>query len=341
MTLYDGVFDYAAASDIFGSNVVDLQQQGVTRDLTDYLYKSGISDFDRTKNYLSNGSKVTFESRSGTDIMRVVSTRPIPKIELDPMTATTGWTAAGSASSLTLDQNIFYQFPASLRFTLTGSSTGTLTKAISSVDLTDYLSVGVVFLAIRIPSSQTLANLTSISVKIGSSASAYYSVSATSGFLGAFVLGDWLLVSFDLSGATTTGSPTITAIDYAQISIAHTGTITNFYVGDLWIALPYPVTLIYETASVFKASGANSSQSITTVSDTILMSDSAYAIYELECAKTVAKQQRGTLSSGIIQSINEELYGEKGNPEKPGAYAQYRSNNPSQTVVQIGNWYDD
>lgn len=343
-TLYDGVFDYLSPSDIFGTNIVDLQSQGITRNLNDELYKVGISDFDREKNWLPNGTQVTFEARKGTDIIRVVSTIPTSKIELDSFTATTGWVAAGSASGLTLDGTVFYQQPGSLRFLLTGASTGTLTKTIPRQDLTSYVGVGVVFLAIRIPSTETLANLTSISVKIGSSSSAYYSVTSITGFIGAWTLGEWLLVALDLARATTTGSPTVNNITYAQISIATTGTITNFYIGDFWISLPSPVTLIYETAAIFKASSQNPSSTIVTVADTIILSDSAFAIYEQECALAVAKQQGGTLASTVVATINQDLHGVRaprtGAMIQVGLYDLYRADNPSQKQSQVGNWYD-
>ncbi len=343
MTLYDGVIDYLAPSDLLGTNIVDMQPQGISRNANDYVYKDGISDFDRTKGYLRNGTRITFEARKGTDIMRVVSTRPTPKIELDPCTATTGWVASGSASGITLDQTVLYQLPGSLRFLLTGASTGILTKTIPSNDLTSYIGVGVMFLAIRIPSTETLANLTSITIRLGSSSSAYYSVIATTGLLGAFTLGEWLLVPFDLSTATTIGSPTITAITYAQIRIATAGTITNFYIGDLWIALPTPNTVIYETASIFMVSGSNPSQSINTASDTIILNDAAYAIYEQECAATIAMQQGGTTGTAVLATINETLNGKvarNGRKIADGLYDIYWANNPSQTIKQIGNYYD-
>lgn len=343
LVLYDGVVDYVASTDIFGTNIVDIQQQGISRSINDYVYKDNISDFDRTKNWLPNGTQITFEARKGTDIMRVVSVLPTPKIELDPFTATIGWVAAGSASGITLDSTVFYQNPGSLRFLLTGASTGTLTKTISRQDLTNYVGVGVVFLAIRIPSTETLANLTSISVKLGSSASAYYSVSATTGFLGAWVLGEWLLVALDLAGATTTGVPTVTNITYAQISIATAGTITNFYIGDFWIALPTPVTALYETAAMFLASGASPSQSIVTVADTVLLNDAAYVIFEHECARTLALQQGGSMAGGVLATIGAVLDGQvarNGRKVQDGLYDLYRADNPSQKLAQVGNYYE-
>lgn len=337
LTLYDGILNYSCPTDIFGSNILDLAPQGVDRNVNDFVYKQGSQDFDLNKGLLGNGSQVSFDSLNGVDIIRIDSTNPLAKIELDPLTATTGWTAAGSASGLALDENIFYHGSGSLRFTLTGASVGTLTKATSSVDLTSYAGVGVVFLAFRTPSA---TDLTSIAVRIGSSSTNYYEVSNTTGFLGAWTTGDWMIVALDLATATTTGTPVITAMDYSQIRITHGVTLTNFYVGDLWISLPFPSTLTYETASIFKVSGGSASPSISTSADTIILNDAAYAVYEQECAKTIAMQQGGTLASPVIQTINEELYGQRNNPERPGLYALYRADNPEQKLAQVGNWYD-
>lgn len=340
MTIYDGVLDYICPTDIYGSNIIDFAPQGVVRHSNDFVYKKNTMDFDRLKGYLWNGTEVAFDSLNGVDIIRIVSTYPSPKIEIDPMTATTGWTAAGSASGLTLDENIFYQESASLRFNLTGASAGTLTKSTSSVDFTKYVGSGVGFLAIRTPSA---TDLTSITLRLGSDSTNYYEVIATTAFLGAFSTGDWILVPFDFATATTTGTPVVTLIDYTQIIVTHSASMTSFYVGDLWVSLPSPATLIYETASIFKnATTSAISGSINTSADTIILSDAAYAIYEQECAKAVTKQQGGRLASqGAIQNINEELYGERGNPNKPGLYALYRSDNPTQKLAQVGNWYDE
>lgn len=335
LTLYSGVIDYPAPTDIFGSAIVDIQPQGMTRNITDYVYKRPLEQFDRQKSYVSNGYEMTFEYRKGVAIERIVSTRPVPKIELDPMTDDTGWTAAGSASSLVDDETVYWQTPASLRFTLTGASTGTLTKAIQSQDLTDYIGVGVVFLAFRTPSS---SDLTSIAIRLGSDSTNYYSVSNTTGFLGAWIANEWTLIALDLSGASTTGTPTVTAIDYAQVRVTHGATITNFYTGGLWISLPSPHTVIYQTNAIFQASGANPSQSIGTAADTVLLNDSAYAIYEIECAIEIAGQQGGTLANGVIQTLREKL---NGSDKGVGLYAMYRADNPSQQLSVIGSYYDD
>ncbi len=336
VTLYDGVVDYVAPTDGSDSSFIDFRPQGMSRNINDYAYHDTLANFDRTKEWVSNGYHLSYEYVKGVKRLRIVSNVPVPKIELDPMTDDTGWTAGGSAGSLVDDETVFWVRPASLRFTLTGASTGTLTKTISGQDLTDYVGVGVVFLAIRTPSA---TDLTSISIKLGSDASNYYSVTSTTGFLGAWTANEWLLVALDLSTASTTGTPTVTAIDYCQISIVHGATLTNFYLGGLWVSLPSPHNLIYATNALFQASGFNPSITIASTADTVLLNDDAYVIYEHWCAGNIAKQQGGVLAGGLLAQTNEVLWGFPGRVS--GLIPLYRARNPIQDTPQIGNWLDD
>lgn len=341
ITLYDGVYDYTAPTNVFGTAIVDLRPQGLNRNDSEYAYKKPTEQFDREKLNGSTGFDITFDYKNGTPILRVNSSIPTPRIELDPMTETTGWTLAGSGSGLTTDKSVLWQSPSSLRFNLTGASAGTLTKTITSFDLTDYQSVGVAFLAFRTPSA---SNLTSIELRIGSDSSNYYSVTVTSGFLEAFTANEWMLAAFDLSTATTTGSPVITAIDYVDLVITHSATLTNFYVGDLWIALPSPATILFQTSGPFLASGSSTpSNTITANTDTVQFNDNALVIYEHVAARNIALQQGGTVASGLIATIDNILNGYRGYHGiliQPGLLDLYRADNPSQELRTTGSWYD-
>lgn len=337
VTLYDGVYDYLAPTTIFGTALVDLRMQGVSRTPWEYPYKLPIVGFDRTKNIMPSGAEVTFEFKKGTGIMRVVSSRTTPRAVLDGMTVDDGWVAAGSASGLVEDQTAFYTYPASLRFTLTSSSTGTLTKTISQIDISDYEDVGVAFLAIRIPDGATASQLTSIALRLGNSSTVYDEVSDTDGFLGAWTVGDWLLVALDFSTATSTGTPDWDEIDYVQVRLSHAATLTNFRVGGLWISLPSPHEVLFQSTAIFMATGANPLQTIANDEDTIILNDAAYNIYEHEVALTVLLQGAATKMSLKAMEIKKLLNGE-GN--EPGLYALYRSDNPSQELRETVNWYE-
>lgn len=335
---YNGVFDYPAPATIFGGALIDVQPQGVTRNPSDYVYKQPIELFDRTKCLLPNGVAVTFEHYLGQGIMRVAQVRAPLKVELDPMNATAGWTAAGTASGLTVDSTVYYQQPASLRLTV-AAGVGTLTKTINSVNIANYQGVGVAFLAIYVPD---VTDLTSITLKLGSSAVAYTAVTQTAGFLGAWVANDWLLIAFDLATGVNTGVPNFSAIDYVQVSITATNTLTNFRVGGLWISLPTPYTVLYQSDAIFLVDGVLS-QTITGDEDQIILNDAAYTLYEYESALAIAIQQGTPNMEQIIGNINSVLNGARarnGGIITLGLYDQYRAANPSEQIRQIGSYYD-
>ena len=333
LILYDGVFDYSPDSSIFGASILDVKPQGNTRNSTDYAYKNPLADFDRSKGYGTTGTRITFEYNQGTPIMRVVSVLPTSRAIVDTMDDTSGWTAAGTAGSLTQDPTTFYEGSDSLRFTLTGAGTGTLTKTVSTQDLSTLQNVGVGFLAIYVPTS--IANLSSITVKLGSSASAYASVTNTQGFLGAWTANNWLLVPFDFSTATNNGTPDWTKIDYLQVSIVTSGTITNFRVGSFWVSAPTPVTVIFESAAMFKASGANPSTTITNNNDQIILQDNAFTLFEHETACEILRQMGGEAAGGQLADLEHKMF----DPAN-GLYTLYRADNPSQELRMIGSWYD-
>lgn len=327
--LYNGVYNYAAPDSIFGGALLDLRPQGNSRNENDVVYRLPIAKFDRSKKTLPNGYGIAFEFDQGDPVMRVSSPKPLQRIILDSQTDDEGWTLAGSGSSLAEDEAVYYESPASLRMTLTGNSIGTLTKTISSQDLTAYEGVGVIFLAIYTPSA---TNLSSIAVRVGSSDANYFQVSETDGFLRAWRANEWTLVSFDLSGATETGTVDIENVDYLQFRITHADTLTNFRVGGCWISLPSSHELVYQTSALFKASGANPTQTITSDSDEIILSDSSFTLFELECAKEIAFQMGGGQASPITDRLELRLKEQ---------YALYLADNPSEQVPIIGNWYHD
>lgn len=340
IVLYQGVYDYPCDQTIFGTAVTDIRPQGISRPVSDYVYKRPGEQFDRTKGYLRNGTMTTFEYFNGVPIIRIVSKIPQQQVIIDQMNATTGWAAAGSASGLTQDNAVYYQAPASLRFTLTGASTGTLTKNLTStIDLSSYEDVGVAFLAIRIPDGATATNVTGISLKLGSSSLAYDTVSETEGFLGAWVAGDWLLVAFDYAGASSTGVPDWGNIDYVQISITTLGTMINFRVGQLFICQPSPAQILFQSAAIFKASGANASTDITSDADEILLNNPAYTLYEYEGALSILQQTGGGMSDSTMAKIERTLNGNGVNDF--GLYGHFRGDNPSQELRTVGNYYDD
>ena len=339
ITLYSGVTDYLCNPKIFGTSITDIRPQGVSRDASNFVTKKAKDDFDREKGrYYPSGTTSTFEYNNGIPIIRILSPYPRQKTIIDLMNDTTGWTASGSASLLTQDTSTYYQSPASLRFTLTGASTGILTKTINSTDLSQYIGVGVGFLAIQIPDGTTASDLTNIEVRIGSDSSNYYASTSTTGFLGAWTAGNWLLVSF--SGATATGSPDMTKATYVQFRFTTGAGIANFRVGGTWISMPSQSQILYKSAAIFLPVGGTSPlTTITLNTDEIILTDPAYNIYLQECALAALQNTGGSDNDSSSIKINRILDG-NGSTDI-GLYARFRGDNPSQELRTLGSWYDN
>jgi hypothetical protein len=339
ITLYAGVFDYACDPRIFGTAINDIRPQGITRNANNFVTKLDQEDFDRTKAwYYPSGTRSTFQYQNGQPIIRIVAPFPTQQVIINPMTSTTGWTAAGTASNLMQDSTNYYQTPASLRFNIT-TGLGTLTNTLQSpLSMSSYEDVGVVFLAIQIPTGATATNLTNIELKLGSDGSNYDALTVTSGFLGSWVSGEWLLVAFDFSGATSTGTPNWASIQYVQVSLTVAGAFTNFRVGGLFMSLPTPAQILYQSAAIFLASGTTApTVQITNTTDEIILTDPAYNIYLFESANAVLQNTGAGASDATTIKINQILHGFG---EQLGLYQIYRGDNPSQEIRTVGSWYD-
>lgn len=337
ITLYDGVRYYLAPETIFGGSLNLIRKQGDNSNQLQYTYKLPVDKFSRTSGQLPNGYTVDFEYEKGVGLMGIKSPVPLPKVVLSTQNEASDVTAGGSAGTPVTDTVNYWQEPASIRFNLTGASTGTITQVIDSTDLSDMEGVGVAFLAIQTPSAD---DLTSIEVRIGSDstgATNYIAMTETEGFLGAWQADQWLLVAFELSAGTETGTVDYEAITYTQARITTGATINNFRIGGLWVSMPSINEILYQSSAIFRTSAGALSQSITSDGDTIVLNDAAYTLFEYESALTISLQQGGSLASALVQSIRALLYG---SGDDVGLYNRYRADNPSAVLRTLDSYYE-
>lgn len=339
--LYDGVTDYDASDyGLFGGALVDVRPQGITRQPWDSASKMPIQQFDLNKIWTApSGYRVTFETRTTKLIMRIAQDVAAQRVVIDGMDAITGWALAGNGSGLSQDSTVFYHSPASLRFNLAAAGTqATLTKTLTnSLSLSSYNGVGVAFLALYLPQT---APITSIALRIGSSAGNYIEITKADGFLGSFYPNDFQLVDFDTAGATGAGAVDWSAIDYVQVIVNYNGTaVPNVRFGDLFISLPSNNEVLFYSPNIFIPEGSTTaSDEISADEDTIVLRPAAYNIYVQEAAREIAKNQGGDISSALIAGIDLVLEGIPG--KKLGLYAGYRGDNPSEEIRTVGSWYD-
>lgn len=349
LVIYDGVYDYPCDTRIFGTAINDIRPQGITRQPSDGVLKTNQQLFDRTKGFYPSGTTSTFEYRNGTPIIRIVAPYPTQRQNIDTMTAIGNspnqWVLGGTASGLVVDQTNYYQTPASLRFTITGLGTGTMTKTLQNpISMSNYQGVGVAFVAMQIPTGTTPSALATMSLKLGSDGSNYSLVTQATGFVGAWTAGEWVLVAFDFSNPSVVGTPNWSSIQYAQVLMGTLSTIVNFRLGGLFVSLPSPSQILFQSAAIFLPAGAT--QALTTITsdtDSIILNDAAYTIYEHEGAISICQQTGGTTGSATIATLESVLNGARarnGTVINQGLYDLYKGNNPSQQIRTVGTYYN-
>lgn len=221
--IFDQVFNYAVPSDLKGNRVIDILPQ-TNRQMNDVYTQQYNQYFDIVKNWwLQNMFTLNWNAMSKT--IRVDSINLPSGVTLnavDGVTSNGTWVATATASGLTTDNIIFASGAASVAFNLaiTGPTGSIANATMAANDLTSYLNQGTLFVWTYLP---TASAFTSIRLRWGSSATAYYEQSATLQADGTAFQNGWNLLSFPWSTATTTGVPNVAAINYLQVQWTYSG----------------------------------------------------------------------------------------------------------------------
>jgi hypothetical protein len=264
--MFNGVNEYPLPEDFAGiiepkrpyGNLSPTFQHQTTKSFVHWPYGYATSfKFDRENQYLvanmPDGTRATLNA-------------------CDSLTENGTWAASDGASGLFLDNQIYTEGTGSLNFTITAGVDAilTCTGMSAAVDATDYLNQGWIFLDIDCPNSNTTA-LTSITLRIGSDASNYYEMIATTRYRGDTILNNWGLVGFNMATKTTVGSPDVTGIDYIRVAIAGAETGT-YRLDNIFLANAVYFQLPYYSQYNIKADDGTYKAQITAIGDTVSMS---------------------------------------------------------------------
>jgi len=236
-------------------------------------YKGGrTKEFDMTSSSgfdsdILTPRKFAISTKGQTEYLRIKAAGD--KIDLDPATALTSngtWVGATAISNVATDSYEFFDQNASLTFDYSGTS-GTLTKTLTSgVDLSKYKNRSSVVWNHK---SSTYTNWTSMTLKFGSSDSAYYTASVTSDYLSNDPTADqWNKFKIAWADLTTVGSPDITDIVYIQLTIAYSVNPANAqWIENLFVSENVPLVFEYYSNNMVSDSGTKT-QKFTDSSDT-------------------------------------------------------------------------
>lgn len=327
--LYNGIFEYAAPSDLDGQKIIDIPAQAKREDGQFFLIPT--EEFDRAH---PKGA-IAIDDYNGTRILKInsqVDSKSIVLSELDSLTSGGGtWAAFGGVTTVEADTDDFIKGGGSVSFDINATSdttAGIENTALNSFDLTDYLGGnGSIFVYAKINST---TNLTNYVLRIGSSSSNYYSKTVTAKHDGTAFVAGWNLLRFDLTSLSTTGTPVNTAITYCALYMTKTtGKISETDYKFDWMAIMRGRfhDVKYYSKYGWQSSAGSYKENSTDDSDLLVADTNEYNLI-IEKASQLAADE---VDEDDTASKYEERYDKHAK--------EYRQNNFSEAKIMTNEYY--
>lgn len=293
--VFDTVFDYPIAADVKGNKIIDIRPQ-VTRLPRDIWTQAYNQAFDVEKqNIFSLKNMFTMNFNTGVKTIRVNAPFLNPPVVVNQIeaVATNGtWAAGGTASNLEVNNTNYVQGAGSLQFDVSTGTGYIENSTMTAVDLSNYLNQASFFVHVYVP---TGSNLTSVNLRIGSSASDYYTATVTQSQQAVAFQNGWNLCQFIWSSMSTTGSPDPSSLNYARVSLATTALATACKVNGLNMILGTVLEYEYYSKYLFRSASTGAFQeTVTDDSNIINLDTESYNLLFNLVALFATQQQQGS-----------------------------------------------
>lgn len=292
--IFNTVFDYPLAADVKGNKIIDIYPQ-VQRLPFDIWTQAYNQFFDVAKqNIFSMANMFTINFNTSIKTIRVNAPFLNPPIiinQIDNITDNGTWATGGTASSLTLNNTNFAQGAGSLQFNATTGAAYIENSTMIAVNLSEVINQSSIFTWVYVP---TGSNLTSVSLRFGSSAANYYTETVTQTQQGTAFVNGWNLCQFPWANTSTVGSPNASAINYARITLNLTASATAVKVNGLNSILGTILNYEYYSKYLFRDAITGAYQeTVTDDSNLINLDTESYNLLFNLVAYFAAQQQQG------------------------------------------------
>lgn len=297
--IYDDVNSYVCPTDLKGDRIISIRPR-VNNNPSNNFSQTYSEQFDLRKE--QNTSSIDFNSGVKTIKLSKAGLSGSLLSETDALSDGTGtWTAGGNALTLSVDTVEKISGSASLKFNLQAAGTSAYIEntALTQVDLSSYKNLGAGFVWVYIPSSA----VTAVVLRWGSTSSDYYSVTATAPADATAIRTGWNLFRFDWNGATQTGTPVDTAIDYARVTLTYSSVsqVNNARVDGIVFRLQTPYEIVYYSKFLFRNTAGTWLEIPTSDSDIVNLDTESYNLLVYELAYLIAQEMQGEDSTFDIK----------------------------------------
>lgn len=292
--IFNTVFDYPLAGDVKGNKIIDLFPQ-VQRLPQDIWLQSYNQAFDVSKqNIFSMANMFTINFDSSIKTIRINApylNPPVIVSQIDNITNNGTWSAGGTASNLSTNNTNFAQGAGSLQFDVTTGAAYIENSTIQAIDLSAYLNQASFFNWAYIP---TASNLTSINLRIGSSASDYYTLTVTQTQQATAFVNGWNLEQYPWASMSVTGSPDSSAITYARLTMNVTASMAACKFNGLNSILGTILQYEYYSKYLFRnASTGTYQETVLDNADLINLDTESFNLLTYKTAELSVQQQQG------------------------------------------------
>lgn len=324
--VYDRVYDYTVPDDLKSDAIIDIRRQ-VNRISGDNFSQTYNESFDLRK----PNNNFTIEVRDAVKFLRLSKSVTTGKTihAMNGITDNGTWAVGGDATNLTQDTLNKVSGSASLNFDLDGSTTtGNIENTtITAVDLLAHEDQSAIFMWLYLPDPTAF---TSCDLRWGSSSTAFWNRTVTTGHATAFQVGRNLL-RFDWNGATETGSPDSSAVDYAKVTLVYDGVAdTDYRVDNIVSQLGDLFDLIYYSKFLFRNTSGTFIEKPTLDSDIVNLDTDSYNILLSQVALKASQQIQGEDAVFDVTLFREEY---------DGLVSQYKKEHPSERIKKQDSYY--
>lgn len=305
--LFDEVTDYVVPEDLKGDRIIDIYPQ-VNRSNRDSLQHTYSQQFDMFKSRDKIWSpKFTVKHNTGIKTIRIAKSalQGVRLHDMGSLTANGTWSAGGGASNLAVDTIQYVQGASSISFDVTGATTSYIENStLTAQDLSSHELRSSLFVWVYLPSA---SSTTDITLRWGSSDTAYFSKTVTASHTNSVFINGWNLLRFDWSSATETGSVTTTAIDYLRLSMTHTAAMSGVRVDNIISNMPSIWEIYYYSKYLFSNSAGVWKEVVSADSDYVNLDTESYDLL-LDICEYLAFRQLSNANSSSDAITSERTY---------------------------------
>lgn len=330
--IFQNTFDYAIPVDAKGDRLIDLRLQAGRMPWM-VFGQTYAESFDATK-LTSFKNTIYTQWNTGVKTIRVDAPFLTGPVTLWDTGSITNVVATPGAGNISLNQTNNVAGGGAIVANLSaGFTTGPIAvTGLNPTDLTSMVNIATGFLWVYLPNGSAFS---SIQVQWGSSATNYYSYTATQTQESTAFINGWNLIALPWVNATQVGSPNLTEFSYVNVVPTYNSTLqTGFQFCNLTFALGYYFDLQYYSKYLFRDPNTNIFQETVNSSldnsKIINLDTESYNLLFNKVAFYVAQS---------LQGADAQYDADYWQTEYTNALARYHGQNPSEAIQKAEPYY--